>query len=115
MTVSSSNSVPLESGSAAGRRALTSHQRVTLLICCVGSFMVLLDVSIVNTALPSIQRDLHASFSGLQWVVDAYTLAFAVLLLSAGSLADRYGRRRLFAAGLGIFTIGSLLCGCSVS
>jgi DHA2 family methylenomycin A resistance protein-like MFS transporter len=77
--------------------------------------MVLLDVSIVNTALPSIQRDLHDSFSGLQWVVDAYTLAFAVLLLSTGALADRYGRRRMFAAGMGVFTLGSLLCGCSVS
>jgi EmrB/QacA subfamily drug resistance transporter len=115
MTVSSSNSVQLDSGSAEGRHSLSSHQRATLLICCVGSFMVLLDVSIVNTALPSIQRDLHASFSGLQWVVDAYTLAFAVLLLSAGVLADRYGRRRFFAAGMAIFTLGSLLCGCSVS
>src|SRR5580658_2954174 len=115
MTVSSSNSVQLDSGPAGGRQSLSSHQRATLLICCVGSFMVLLDVSIVNTALPSIQRDLHASFSGLQWVVDAYTLAFAVLLLSAGVLADRYGRRRFFAAGMAIFTLGSLLCGCSVS
>jgi DHA2 family methylenomycin A resistance protein-like MFS transporter len=115
MTVSSSNSVLLDSGSGEGRQSLSSHQRATLLICCVGSFMVLLDVSIVNTALPSIQRDLHASFSGLQWVVDAYTLAFAVLLLSAGVLADRYGRRRFFAAGMAIFTLGSLLCGCSVS
>lgn len=115
MTVSSSNSLQLASGPGGGRQPLTSHQRATLLICCVGSFMVLLDVSIVNTALPSIQRDLHASFSGLQWVVDAYTLAFAVLLLSAGVLADRYGRRRFFAAGMAIFTLGSLLCGCSVS
>jgi DHA2 family methylenomycin A resistance protein-like MFS transporter len=77
--------------------------------------MVLLDVSIVNTALPSIQRDLHASFSGLQWVVDAYTLSFAVLLLSAGALADRYGRRRFFSVGMAIFAFGSFLCGCSVS
>jgi EmrB/QacA subfamily drug resistance transporter len=115
MRVSSSNSFPSGLESSEGRQALSAHQRATLLICCVGSFMVLLDVSIVNTALPSIQRDLHDSFSGLQWVVDAYTLAFAVLLLSAGALADRYGRRRLFAAGMAVFTLGSLLCGFSVS
>jgi EmrB/QacA subfamily drug resistance transporter len=115
MPVSSSNSVQPASVASEGRRSLSAHQRATLLICCVGSFMVLLDVSIVNTALPSIQRDLHDSFSGLQWVVDAYTLSFAVLLLSAGALADRYGRRRFFAVGMGVFTLGSLLCGCSVS
>jgi MFS family permease len=89
MRVSSSNSVVGTSVPGQARTGLSPHQRATLLICCVGSFMVLLDVSIVNTALPSIQRDLHASFSALQWVVDAYTLSFAVLLLSAGALADR--------------------------
>jgi EmrB/QacA subfamily drug resistance transporter len=115
MRVSSSNSVVGTSVPGQARTGLSPHQRATLLICCVGSFMVLLDVSIVNTALPSIQRDLHASFSALQWVVDAYTLSFAVLLLSAGALADRYGRRRLFWAGMSVFTLGSLLCGCSVS
>jgi len=115
MPVSSSNSVRLDEVSSEAPQSLSVHQRATLLVCCVGSFMVLLDVSIVNTALPSIQRDLHASFSGLQWVVDAYTLAFAVLLLSSGALADRYGRRRFFSAGMAIFTLGSLLCGCSVS
>jgi EmrB/QacA subfamily drug resistance transporter len=83
----------------------------TLVITCIGFFMVLLDASIVTVALPTIQRDLHASLSELQWVVDAYTLPFAVLLLTAGTLGDRFGRKRLFLVGLGIFTIGSALCG----
>ena len=73
--------------------------------------MVLLDASIVTVALPTIQRDLHASLSELQWVVDAYTLPFAVLLLTAGTLGDRFGRKRLFLVGLTIFTFGSALCG----
>jgi DHA2 family methylenomycin A resistance protein-like MFS transporter len=78
-------------------------------------FMVMLDVSVVNTALPSIQRQLHTSLSGLQWVVDAYTLAFAVLLLTTGAVADRHGRRRVFRIGLFVFSLGSLLCGLSVT
>lgn len=94
---------------------LSQHQRATMFVCCVGSFMVLLDVSIVDTAFASIQRDLHASFSGLQWVVDAYALTFAVLLLSGGALADRYGRRRFLGVGMAVFTLGSPLCGCAVS
>jgi DHA2 family methylenomycin A resistance protein-like MFS transporter len=80
-------------------------------LTCIGSFMVMLDVSIVNTALPSIQRALGASFSQLQWVLDAYTLPFAVLLLPSGAVADRFGRKRIFQAGLVIFTLGSLFCG----
>jgi len=100
---------------ASARPALTAHQRATLAVACVGTFMIMLDVSIVNTALPSIQRGLHASFSQLQWVVDAYSLAFAVLLLSAGAAADRYGRKRLFQAGMTVFAIGSMLCGLSTS
>ncbi|HMD46936.1 MAG TPA: MFS transporter [Acidimicrobiales bacterium] len=103
-------------GAAPGDRApLTAHQRQTLGICCVGWFMVLLDVSIVNTALPTIQRDLHADLSSLQWVVDAYTLAFAALLLSWGTLADRQGRKRFFQGGMALFTLGSLLCGLAPS
>lgn len=93
--------------------ALTPHQRATLLVTCVGYFMVLLDVSIVNTALPSIQRSLHASFSELQWVVDAYSLAFATVLLTSGALADRYGRKLLFQIGMAVFAVGSLLCALS--
>jgi EmrB/QacA subfamily drug resistance transporter len=95
--------------------ALTAHQRATLVVTCIGTFMVLLDVSIVNTALPSIQRGLHASFSQLQWVVDAYALAFATLLLTSGGLADRFGRRRVLQIGMAIFSVGSLLCGLATS
>jgi EmrB/QacA subfamily drug resistance transporter len=73
--------------------------------------MLLLDITVVNTALPSIQEDLNATFTDLQWVVDAYTLPLAALVLTAGVLADRLGRRRVFVTGLGIFTLGSLLAG----
>jgi EmrB/QacA subfamily drug resistance transporter len=83
----------------------------TLIAVSVATFMLLLDITVVNTALPSIQEDLGASFTDLQWVVDAYTLSLAALVLSAGVLADRLGRRRVFAAGLGIFTLASLLAG----
>jgi len=82
----------------------------TLVAVCLGTFMLLVDVTIVNVALPSIQDDLHASFAQLQWVVDAYALSLAALLLTAGSLADIFGRRLLFAIGLAVFTAGSLLC-----
>ena len=81
-----------------------------LVICCMSLVIVGLDNTIVNVALPSIQRDLHASVSGLQWVVDAYTLVLASLLVLSGSTADRFGRRSTFQAGLATFTIGSLLC-----
>jgi MFS family permease len=81
----------------------------TLLAVSVATFMLLLDITVVNVALPSIRQDLGASFTDLQWVVDAYALTLAALVLPAGSLADRLGRRRLFAAGLAIFSIASLL------
>ena len=83
----------------------------TLLAVSVATFMLLLDITVVNTALPAIQEDLNASFTELQWVIDAYTLALAALVLTAGSLADRLGRRRLFAIGLGIFSVSSLAAG----
>jgi EmrB/QacA subfamily drug resistance transporter len=83
----------------------------TLIAVSVATFMLLLDITVVNTALPSIQEDLNATFTDLQWVVDAYTLPLAALVLTAGVLADRLGRRRVFATGLGIFTLGSLLAG----
>jgi len=73
--------------------------------------MLLLDITIVNVALPDIQRDLDASLSDLQWVIDAYALTLAALQLTAGSLADRFGRRLLFSIGIVVFTLGSLLCG----
>ncbi len=82
----------------------------TLITVSVATFMLLLDITVVNVALPSIRKDLGASFTDLQWVVDAYALTLAALVLTAGSLADRLGRRRLFAAGLAIFSAASLLC-----
>jgi EmrB/QacA subfamily drug resistance transporter len=83
----------------------------TLFAVSVATFMLLLDITVVNTALPAIQHDLDASFTDLQWVIDAYTLSLAALVLTAGVLADRLGRRRVFAAGLIIFTGASLLAG----
>jgi EmrB/QacA subfamily drug resistance transporter len=83
----------------------------TLISVCTGTFMLLLDVTIVVVAQPAIQTGLHASFSDVQWTLDAYALTLASLLLTSGALADRYGRKRLFTIGLTIFTLGSLLCG----
>jgi len=83
----------------------------TLMAVSVATIMLLLDITVVNTALPEIQRDLKASFTDLQWVIDAYALTLAAVVLTAGSLADRLGRRRVFAAGLVVFTVASLLCG----
>ncbi|MFD9126552.1 MFS transporter [Kitasatospora sp. NPDC059571] len=82
----------------------------TLLTVSVATFMLLLDITVVNVALPSIRKDLGASFTDLQWVFDAYALTLAAFVLTAGSLADRLGRRRAFAAGLVIFSVASLLC-----
>ena len=87
----------------------------TLIAVCAGMFMLLLDVTIVIVAQPSIQTGLHASFSDVQWTLDAYALTLAALLLTSGSLADRYGRKLLFSIGLTIFTLGSLLCGVAVN
>ena len=83
----------------------------TLVAVCIGTFMLLLDVTIVNVALKSIQDDLHWSFSDLQWVVDAYALTLASFLLIFGSLADIFGRRRIFLAGIILFSLASLSCG----
>src|SRR3954451_402820 len=82
----------------------------TLLAVCIATFMLLLDITIVNVALPDIQRALHSSFSDLQWVIDAYALTLAALLLTGGSLSDILGRRRIFVIGIVLFTIASLLC-----
>jgi EmrB/QacA subfamily drug resistance transporter len=90
---------------------LSPRRRLLVLaICCMSLFIVGLDVTIVNIALPSIKNDLHASVSGLQWTLDAYTVVLASLLMLSGSTADRVGRRRTFQTGLVIFTAGSLLC-----
>ena len=87
----------------------------TLIVVCAATFMLLLDITIVIVAIPEIQSGLHASFSDLQWVIDAYALTLASLLLTAGSLADRFGHRRVFVVGLSVFTLGSLLCGVAQS
>ncbi|MFD7686612.1 MFS transporter [Streptomyces sp. NPDC059781] len=89
-----------------------SHGRrmLVLAICCMSLLIVSLDNTVLNVALPALQRDFDASTSGLQWTIDAYTLVLASLLMLAGSTADRIGRRRVFMAGLVIFTFGSVLC-----
>jgi EmrB/QacA subfamily drug resistance transporter len=90
---------------------LTRGRRLLVLaVCCSSLFIVGLDVTVVNIALPSIQHDLHAPVSGLQWTVDAYTLVVASFLILSGSTGDRVGRRRTFQVGLATFTLGSLLC-----
>ncbi len=86
------------------------RQRWVLVVCCMSVLLVSLDVTIVNVALPSIQRGLRASMNGLQWIIDGYTLVMAALLLIAGSMADRFGRRRVFILGIAVFTLGSVLC-----
>ncbi|MDF9813129.1 MFS transporter [Streptomyces sp. SPB162] len=90
---------------------LSSRRRMLVLaICCMSLLMVSLDNTILNVALPSMQKELHASVAGLQWTIDAYTLVLASLLMLAGSTADRIGRRRVFQTGLVLFTAGSVLC-----
>src|SRR6202035_5602831 len=96
-------------------RTMSSRQRWTLVLVCTAAFMLLLDITIVSVALPSIQRDLRASLPDLQWVTAAYALVLAVLLLPAATLGDRLGRRRLFLVGLVIFTGGSLAGGLATS
>jgi len=94
-----------------GPHELSYPRRLLVLaICCLSLFMVGLDTTIVNVALPSIGRDLHAGVSGLQWTIDAYTLVLASLLMLSGSAGDRVGRRRTFQVGLATFALGSLLC-----
>jgi EmrB/QacA subfamily drug resistance transporter len=87
------------------------HKTLTLVAVCLGTFMLIVDVTIIVVALPSIRAALHTSLSDEQWTIDAYALSLAALLLSAGSLADIIGRRRVFATGLLLFTVSSLLCG----
>jgi EmrB/QacA subfamily drug resistance transporter len=87
----------------------------TLLVVCLSIFMLLLDITVVNVALPDIRLELGASFSDLQWVVDAYALGLAGLMLAMGSLADLLGRRRIFVLGLALFVLASLMCGLSTT
>src|SRR5262245_28223982 len=86
-----------------------------LYVLCAGMLMIVLDVTIVNVALPSIQEDLSFSQSGLAWVVNAYLIAFAGLLLLAGRLGDLLGQRRIFLGGLALFTVASALCAAAQS
>src|SRR5881396_3673255 len=88
---------------------------IALVVLCVGMLMIVLDATIVNVALPSIQGDLGFSQSSLAWVVNAYLIAFGGLLLLAGRLGDLIGRRHIFMVGLGVFTAASLLCGVAQS
>ncbi len=99
-----------ERGTAPGSQPSNRRRALILAICCMSLLIVGLDSTIVNVALPSIQHDLHAPVSGLQWTIDAYTLVLASFLMLAGSTGDRVGRRRTFQTGLAVFTLGSLLC-----
>ncbi|WP_067933593.1 MFS transporter [Alicyclobacillus kakegawensis] len=94
-------------------RVQAGHKWWALAAVCFGLFMALLDVTIVNVALPTIQRDLTAPFDDLEWVVNAYTLVFAVALVTCGRLGDIFGRKRVFMCGLAVFSLGSLLCALS--
>src|SRR5579862_7425622 len=86
------------------------RRRLVLGICCLSLFMWGIDNTIVNVALPTISRGLGASVSGLQWIVDGYTMVLASLVMSAGAFADRFGRRQVFRSGLMLFTASSALC-----
>ena len=88
----------------------TTNPNLVLAICCLSVLIVGMDVTVMNVALPTIQKELHARLAGLQWILDAYTLVVASFLMLAGSVSDRFGRRRVFQIGLGVFTVGSLLC-----
>src|SRR5437667_5804427 len=86
----------------------TASKRAILLTLCLAALIINIDVTIVNVALPSLVRELGATTTQLQWVVDAYTLVFASLILAAGSLSDRLGRKGVLLAGLAVFGVGSL-------
>src|SRR3954447_8898028 len=92
-----------------------NRQRLTLTVVCIATAMLMLDIAVVNTAMPSIGKDLDTGLSGLQWVVDAYTLALAAIVLTAGSVADRLGRRAVFVTGLAVFTASSAACAAAPS
>jgi len=109
------------SGTLGEQQAVTSREGSVgkgrrwwaLAAACFGLFMALLDVTVVNVALPVIQRDLGAGFADLQWVISAYSIALAGFLVTAGRLGDIFGRKRMFMLGIGVFTVGSLLCALS--
>jgi MFS family permease len=99
--------------SAPERAGTARRERLTLLALGFGLFMIMLDNTIVNVALPSLQRDLHASPETLAWTVNAYVVPFAAFILLGGKLGDRFGRRRMFVVGLAIFTLASAACALS--
>ena len=103
-------STPPEKMTSSSEEPKKAHPDLVLGICCMSLLLVGMDVTIVNVALPAIQKDLGASLSGLQWIVDAYTLVVASMLMFSGSMSDRFGRRRVFQIGLVLFTSGSVLC-----
>src|SRR3989440_11471970 len=104
-----------ETGPPPGERALSRRSTWILVVCCVAQFMVILDLSIVNVALPSIQSSLNFSAPDLQWVVDAYAITFAGFLMLGGRAADHYGQRRTFVAALVLFAATSLAGGAAPS
>jgi EmrB/QacA subfamily drug resistance transporter len=106
----SSPSAVTANGVAVRAAQRVTHPNLILAICVMSVLIIGMDVTIVNVALPAIQKDLHARLAGLQWILDAYTLVVASFLMLAGSASDRFGRRRTFQVGLTVFTVGSLLC-----
>jgi EmrB/QacA subfamily drug resistance transporter len=96
---------------AIGGAGDTSRQWWTLVTVCAATFMLLVDITIVQVALPTMQRSLHASFNDLQWIISAYAVSLAALILTQGSLADRFGRKRIFVIGVAVFSLASLACG----
>ncbi|MGC1813704.1 MAG: MFS transporter, partial [Solirubrobacterales bacterium] len=88
---------------------------IALFVVCLGQLMIVLDTTIVNVALPSIQQDLHFSQSSLTWVIDGYLITFGSLLLLAGRLGDLFGRKRIFLIGLASFVVASMICGVAQS
>src|SRR5206468_4952559 len=91
-------------------RRSTARPGTTLAVVCIATAMLMLDIAVINSALPRVAIDLHASLSGVTWIIDAYTLALAATVLTTGSLADRFGRRRVFVAGLVLLTISPVVC-----
>src|SRR5947208_10176347 len=98
-----------------GMESSSINKTAALILVCLAQMMVIIDISVVNVALPSIKTALHFSETDLQWVVNAYTLVFAGFLLLGGRAADLLGRRSVLIAGLGLFTVASLACGLSES
>jgi len=99
------------SGSTTPEQVADPRRWKALAVVLIASFMILLDISIVNVAIPSVQRDLGATYSEIQWVLAGYQLAYAVVLITGGRLGDIFGRKRLFLIGVSGFTVASLICG----